>query len=133
MALAEHEEVLLSCSNGASGRGVKITAWGPSKGTVKRTYSCEAQGGGAALALLGNTYLLCALKSLPFIYAWNLRKVIVIRSGSHETMRMTITTQEQVYMKMSCPGVVRTLASTPDAVYCAAGIAEKIYIWQVSM
>jgi pre-rRNA-processing protein IPI3 len=107
------EEVMFCCSNGMGDRSVKITAWGPSKGTVKRTYSCEAQGGGAALALLGNTYLLCALKSLPFIYAWHLRK-------------------EQVHTKMSCPGVVRTLATTPDTVYCAAAIAEKIYVWQVS-
>ena len=84
MALAE--EVLLSCSNGASGRGVRITAWEPSKGTVKRTYSCDAQGGGAALALLGSSYLLCALKSLPFIYAWHLRKVI---AGSHDTTHVT--------------------------------------------
>lgn len=41
--------------------------------------------------------------------------------------------QEQVYMKMACPGVVRTLATTPNAVYCAAAVAEKIHIWEVSM
>ena len=35
-------------------------------------------------------------------------------------------------MKMACPGLVRALALTPDSVFCAAGIAEKIYIWEVS-
>ena len=34
-------------------------------------------------------------------------------------------------MKIACPGVVRTLAATPDAVHCAGAIAEKIYVWQV--
>lgn len=41
-------------------------------------------------------------------------------------------TQEQVYMKIACPGVVQTLATTPNTVYCAAAIAEKIHIWEVS-
>lgn len=71
------EEVVFSCSHGVGGRSVKISAWAPSKGAVQRTYSCEAQGGGAALALLGKSYLLCALKSIPFIYVWHLRKVSV--------------------------------------------------------
>lgn len=35
-------------------------------------------------------------------------------------------------MKIACPGVVRTLATTPNAVYCAAAVAEKIHIWEVS-
>lgn len=69
------EEVVFTCSDGVGDRSVKISAWAPGKGAVQRTYSCEAQGGGAALALLGKTYLLCALKSLPFLYVWHLRKV----------------------------------------------------------
>ena len=36
-------------------------------------------------------------------------------------------------MKVACPGVVRTLAVTPDGVYCAAGVAEKIHVWQVKL
>lgn len=35
-------------------------------------------------------------------------------------------------MKIACPGVVRALATTPNGVYCAAAIAEKIHIWEVS-
>ena len=34
-------------------------------------------------------------------------------------------------MKMACPGLVRALAVTPDCVYCAGAIADKIHIWQV--
>lgn len=34
-------------------------------------------------------------------------------------------------MKIVCPGIVTSLAATPDGSYCIAGIAEKIHIWQV--
>jgi len=35
-------------------------------------------------------------------------------------------------MRMSCPGKVTALTVTMDGVYCAAGIGDKIYIWEVS-
>lgn len=69
------EEVALSCVTSGGGKGVKIVAWAPGKGAVQRTYTVEAEGGGAALAMLGRTHLLCALKSIPFIYVWHVRKV----------------------------------------------------------
>lgn len=34
-------------------------------------------------------------------------------------------------MKMACSGVMRSVTTTPDAVYCAAAIAEKIHVWEV--
>ena len=71
------EAVVVSCVAGGGGRGIKIAAWDPDKGAVLRSYSCEAEGGGAALAVLGSTHLLCALKTLPFIYVWHVRKVVV--------------------------------------------------------
>lgn len=123
-----NEEIVFSCSNDTGGRGLKIAAWSPGKGAVQRTYSCEAQGGGAALALLGKTYLLCALKSLPFIYIWHLRKVLYeVNSNRY----LYTESQEQVHMKVACPGLVQCIATTPDDVYCVGGIAEKIYVWQV--
>ena len=71
------EQVVLSCVTGGGGKSLKITAWAPEKGAVQRTYSCEAEGGGAALAVAGKTRILCALKTLPFIYVWHTRKVAV--------------------------------------------------------
>ena len=41
--------------------------------------------------------------------------------------------QEQVHMRMSCPGKVTALAITMDGVYCAAGIGGMIHIWEVSI
>ena len=71
----EEEELVLSCVSGSGGKGVKVVAWNPGKGAVQRTYSCEAEGGGARLAMLGKTHILCAMKSIPFIYVWHVRKV----------------------------------------------------------
>ena len=45
---------------------------------------------------------------------------------------MCFSVQEQVHMRMSCPGKVTALAVTMDGVYCAAGIGGIIYIWEVS-
>ena len=69
------EEVVLSCVSSSGGKGVKIAAWSPGKGAIQRTYSSETEGGGAALAMLGKTHIMCALKSIPFIYVWHVRKV----------------------------------------------------------
>lgn len=45
---------------------------------------------------------------------------------------MAAPSQEQVLIRIACPGLVRAVAVTPDSVYCAAAIAEKILIWQVN-
>ena len=43
-----------------------------------------------------------------------------------------MTIQEQVHMRMSCPGKVTALTVTMDGVYCAAGIGGIVHIWEVS-
>jgi len=42
-----------------------------------------------------------------------------------------VIVQEQVLLKIACVGVVLALCGSPDGIYCAAGIAEKVYIWHV--
>ncbi len=34
-------------------------------------------------------------------------------------------------LKIACPGIVLALAGSPDGVYCAAAISEKIHVWEV--
>ena len=46
-------------------------------------------------------------------------------------IKSSVVAQEQVLLKIACVGVVQALCGSPDAVYCAAGIGEKIYIWHV--
>ena len=63
------DELVFTCIN--SGR---IAAWDVSSGAVRRNYSGDIDGGGC-VCLLGKDFLLCALRSVPFIYVWNVRKV----------------------------------------------------------
>ena len=41
--------------------------------------------------------------------------------------------QEQIHLKMACVGLVGAIACTPDGVYCAAGVGEKIHFWEVCL
>ena len=67
------DDIVFSFTQG--GRNLRISAWEVSTGAVQKTYTCDADGGGSSCCLLGKDYLLCALRSLPFIYVWNVRKV----------------------------------------------------------
>ncbi|XP_072023610.1 WD repeat-containing protein 18-like [Amphiura filiformis] len=40
--------------------------------------------------------------------------------------------KDQHHLRIVCPGVVSSLVASPDGMYCIAGIAEKIYVWQIS-
>lgn len=35
-------------------------------------------------------------------------------------------------LKIACPGLIRALSCSPNGVYCAGAISEKIFIWQES-
>ena len=41
--------------------------------------------------------------------------------------------QEESQQKIVCPGRVSALAVSPDGLFCIAGIADKVYIWEVSI
>ena len=36
-------------------------------------------------------------------------------------------------LKIACPGLIRALSCSPNGVYCAGAISEKIFIWQESV
>ncbi|GAA6070020.1 WD repeat-containing protein 18 isoform X1 [Tachysurus ichikawai] len=40
--------------------------------------------------------------------------------------------KDQLQQKIVCPGVVTCLTASPDGLYVLAGIAEAIYLWEVS-
>ena len=66
-------DIVFSFTQG--GRSLRISAWEVATGAVQRTYTCDADGGGSSCCLLGKDYILCALRSLPFICVWNVRMV----------------------------------------------------------
>ena len=41
--------------------------------------------------------------------------------------------QEESQQKIVCPGRVSALAVSPDGLFCIASIADKVYIWEVSI
>lgn len=71
--LAQTTEVAFSCTSG--GRGVHVVAWDLRNGAIRKTYKSDSEGEGGHLCMAGIDYLLCSLKSRPFILVWRIDKV----------------------------------------------------------
>ncbi|EDL89363.1 rCG29171, isoform CRA_b, partial [Rattus norvegicus] len=72
------------------------------------------QAGPRGLALLNGEYLLAAQQGKNYICAWELQR------------------KDQLQQKIMCPGPVTCLTTAPNGLYVLAGIAESIYLWEVS-
>lgn len=42
-----------------------------------------------------------------------------------------LPTKEHPYLRIACTGKVDAITCSPEGTLCAAGIKEKIYIWEV--
>ncbi|XP_014371112.2 WD repeat-containing protein 18 [Papilio machaon] len=89
--------------------------WDPHNGTSLMTY----KGGGTAelktLSFIGNDYLVAVEKAKPILHVWPL--------NSHQTVQG---------MRFVLPGKANAFSISKDGSFCAAGIDEKIYLWQVA-
>lgn len=89
--------------------------WDPHNGTSLMTY----KGGGTAefktLSFIDNDYLVAVEKAKPILHVWPL--------NSHQTVQG---------MRFVLPGKANAFAITKDGSFCAAGIDEKIYVWQIA-
>ncbi|KAM4888026.1 WD repeat-containing protein 18 [Thomomys bottae] len=72
------------------------------------------QAGPRGLALLNGEYLLAAQLGKNYICAWEVQR------------------KDQLQQKIMCPGPVTCLTTSPNGLYVVAGIAENIYLWEVS-
>nr|XP_004654742.1 WD repeat-containing protein 18 [Jaculus jaculus] len=70
--------------------------------------------GPRGLALLNGEYLLAAQLGKNYICAWELQR------------------KDQLQQKIMCPGPVTCLTTAPNGLYVLAGIAESLYLWEVS-
>ncbi|KAK2541926.1 Wdr18 [Columba livia] len=70
--------------------------------------------GPRGLALLGGEHLLGAQLGKSYINVWELQR------------------KDQLQQKIICPGPVTCLAASPNGLYVLAGVAESIYLWEVS-
>lgn len=97
----------------ASGQLWNTCVWDIVSGSVLMQY----KGGTSSprtLCLLGSDYLLSGQTDKPVLRVWSLQR------------------RDQLQKQIVCPGKVTALAASPDGLHCAAGIQEKIYIWQTS-
>ncbi|XP_059046771.1 WD repeat-containing protein 18 [Achroia grisella] len=106
-------EVLVTCD---SNNPLWTTCvWDPHTGTNLMTY----KGGGTAeirtLSLIGNDYIAAVERTKPILHVWPL--------NSQQTVQG---------IRFILPGKASALAITRDGSFIAAGIDEKIYLWQTS-
>uniref|UniRef100_A0ABI8A881 WD repeat-containing protein 18 n=2 Tax=Felis catus TaxID=9685 RepID=A0ABI8A881_FELCA len=92
------------------------------------------QAGPRGLALLNGEYLLAAQLGKNYISAWELqRKEKGGKKGfSVGVPRVCCSWKDQLQQKIMCPGPVTCLTTSPNGLYVLAGIAESIYLWEVS-
>uniref|UniRef100_A0A8D2L344 WD repeat-containing protein 18 n=2 Tax=Varanus komodoensis TaxID=61221 RepID=A0A8D2L344_VARKO len=99
-------------SSGAGGSGC-CSVWEVGTGILVASYrgGCCAPRG---LTLLGGEYLLGAQLGKSCVGAWELQR------------------KDQLQQKILCPEPVTCLTAAPNGLYILAGIAESIYLWEVS-
>ncbi|XP_053156050.1 WD repeat-containing protein 18 isoform X3 [Hemicordylus capensis] len=114
VSVAEAGSASSSSSSSALPGGCWCWAWEVGSGVPVAGYrgggSCSPHG----LALLGGERLLGAQLGKSCLGAWELQR------------------KDQLQQKIICPGVVTCLAAAPNGLYVLAGIAESIYLWEVS-
>ncbi|RXM95535.1 WD repeat-containing protein 18 [Acipenser ruthenus] len=67
-----------------------------------------------SLAILNGEHLLGAQLGKNYINVWEIQR------------------KDQLQQKIVCPGIVTCLTGSPNGLYLLAGIAESIYLWEVS-
>uniref|UniRef100_A0A8C9V7Q3 WD repeat-containing protein 18 n=1 Tax=Scleropages formosus TaxID=113540 RepID=A0A8C9V7Q3_SCLFO len=67
-----------------------------------------------SLTVLNGEFILGAQLGKNFINVWEIQR------------------KDQLQQKIVCPGIVTCLTASPDGLYLLAGIAEAIYVWEVS-
>ncbi|XP_036833845.1 WD repeat-containing protein 18 isoform X2 [Oncorhynchus mykiss] len=67
-----------------------------------------------SLTVLNGEYILGAQLGKNFINVWEIQR------------------KDQLQQKIVCPGIVTCLTASPNGLYLVAGIADAIYLWEVS-
>ncbi|XP_035379198.1 WD repeat-containing protein 18 [Electrophorus electricus] len=67
-----------------------------------------------SLTVLNGEYILGAQLGKNFINVWEIQR------------------KDQLQQKIVCPGIVNCLVASPDGLYVLAGIAEAVYLWEIS-
>ena len=106
------KEVIVSSDS--TGESFNAAVWDPSTASLLLTYKNASALGFRTLQLLSDSYLLAADATKPRLYLWPLNSQSLVSN-----------------LRLTTPGKVSALACTSDGSYLAAGINEKIYVWQL--
>lgn len=104
-------EVVLSADS--AGQLFNCAVYDPHTGSEFLSY----RGGNTSsrsLTILNGEYILGAQLGKNYINVWEIQR------------------KDQLQQKIVCPGIVTCLCASPDGLYVLAGIAEAIYLWEVS-
>ncbi|KAL6469246.1 hypothetical protein MHYP_G00227700 [Metynnis hypsauchen] len=104
-------EVVLSTDS--AGQLWNCAVFDPHTGTNLLSYR-EGNSSARSLAVLSGEYILGAQLGKNFINVWEIQR------------------KDQLQQKIVCPGIVTCLTASPNGLYVLAGIAEAIYLWEVS-
>ncbi|KAG1714664.1 Iduronate 2-sulfatase [Nymphon striatum] len=102
----------VAITSDVSGTLWNCCVWNIDTGTTLMTYKGGISGN-KTLNMINKNYLISALKDKQVINIWNLN-------------------QRELHQKLICPGRITAMAVSPDGLYCAVAVDEKIHIWQMS-
>ncbi|XP_013191373.2 WD repeat-containing protein 18 [Amyelois transitella] len=106
-------EVLVTCDS--NNTLWTCCVWDPHTGCSLMTYKSGGTAETRTLSFIGTDYIAAVEKTKPVLHIWPL--------NSHQTVQG---------MRFILPGKASALAITRDGSYLAAGIDEKIYLWQIA-
>ncbi|XP_015521343.1 WD repeat-containing protein 18 [Neodiprion pinetum] len=98
-----------------SGLMFSAAAWDPQTGTQLATYKNGTSLGYNTTNILADSYLIGADATKPRLYFWPLNKQTPVEN-----------------MRFVAPGTVTALTCSPDGLFIAAAVGEKLCIWQTS-
>ncbi|KAI8773920.1 WD repeat-containing protein 18 [Biomphalaria glabrata] len=107
------EEVIFVTTLGAEDQAGNVSAWDARTGNLLQTFR-NGSASPNTLCLLAGESLLSASITKPIIHFWNMLR------------------QSQKHHKIICGGKVSSLSLTPDSTFIAAGIEDKIHLWQTN-
>ncbi|XP_046748199.1 WD repeat-containing protein 18 [Diprion similis] len=111
--MSSSSEIIIT-SDG-TGQMFSAAGWDPQTGTQLATYKNGASLGYNTTNIIADSYLLAADATKPRLYFWPLNQQTPVEN-----------------MRFVAPGNVTALTCSPDGLFIAAAIGEKICIWQTS-
>lgn len=105
-------EVIVTSDNVAE--NWSAAAWDPNTGSLLSTYKHATPIRNHTLEILNDCYLLGADSTKPRLHIWPLNSQRPLSN-----------------VRLTTPGKVTALTSTPDGSYVVVAISEKLYVWQL--